>query len=77
MERFSFSFFFINEAAKEGNNQCYQGYDTCHSSTNDRSGIYRRGGFTCNNQNSKKLMALNVPCSQYGELVLCACVQGS
>ena len=44
-----FSFLIINEAAKEENNQCHQGYDTRNSYTNDSSSINRSGGFTCNN----------------------------
>ena len=61
----SFSFFAINEAAKEENNQRHQGYATQNSSTNDSSSINRRGVFTCNNQNGKKK----------SELIFCACVQ--
>ena len=57
MEFPAFPFFVINEAAKEENNQCHQGYGTQNRSTNDR-----RGGFTCN---SKKCMAQNIPWFQY------------
>ena len=65
--RFSFSFFVINEAANEENNQYHQGYATQNSSTNDSSSINRRGVFTCNNQNSKKKMWINI---------LCICTEG-
>ena len=55
MEFPAFLFFVINEAAKEENNQCRQGYGTQNSSTNDSSSInLRRGGFTCS---SKTCMA--------------------
>ena len=61
----AFPFLAINKAAKEGNNQCHQGYNTCNSSTNNNSSIN-----TCN---SKKCMAQKIAWFQYGELIFCAC----